>query len=89
MTRMDLTWELAGLPFQPSGSSRRSTSFAEEKSQVNLAISLHAANDELRSSLLPVNKKYPVADLIAACRNYVEQTHRRITFEWALDPGSK
>ena len=61
--------------------------FTGERSQVNLAISLHAANDELRSSLLPANKKYPVADLISSCRNYVEQTHRRITFEWALIQG--
>lgn len=58
--------------------------FAEEKRQVNLAVSLHAANDELRSSLLPVNKKYPLSDLIPTCREYVEITGRRITFEWAL-----
>lgn len=58
--------------------------FTQEKRQVNLAISLHAANDKLRSSLLPVNKKYPLSDLLAAGRNYVEQTHRRLTFEWAL-----
>ncbi len=58
--------------------------FSSEKSQVNLAISLHAANDALRSSLLPINKKYTLASLISACRNYIEQTHRRITFEWAL-----
>ncbi len=61
--------------------------FAQEKNQVNLAISLHAANDKLRSSLLPVNRKYPLADLLAACRSYVELTHRRITFEWALIQG--
>jgi 23S rRNA (adenine2503-C2)-methyltransferase len=45
---------------------------------------LHAANDELRSNLLPINKKYPLAELIPACREYVESTGRRITFEWAL-----
>lgn len=61
--------------------------FTGERSQVNLAISLHAANDDLRSSLLPVNQKYPIRDLIASCRNYVELTHRRITFEWALIQG--
>jgi 23S rRNA (adenine2503-C2)-methyltransferase len=60
------------------------TQFTQEKNQVNLAISLHAANDELRSSLLPINKKYPLVDLMAACKSYVELTHRRITFEWAL-----
>lgn len=58
--------------------------FAAEKRQVNLAISLHAANDAQRSALLPINKKYPIADLIAACKDYVEKTGRRITFEWAL-----
>jgi 23S rRNA (adenine2503-C2)-methyltransferase len=58
--------------------------FADEKRQVNLAISLHAANDEQRSSMLPVNRKYPIKDLIQACREYVDKTGRRITFEWAL-----
>jgi 23S rRNA (adenine2503-C2)-methyltransferase len=58
--------------------------FAQERRQVNLAVSLHAANDELRSSMLPVNRKYPLEALMAACREYVDLTHRRITFEWAL-----
>ena len=58
--------------------------FAEEGRQVNLAVSLHAAEDELRSSMLPINRKYPLDVLLAACREYVEKTHRRITFEWAL-----
>jgi 23S rRNA (adenine2503-C2)-methyltransferase len=61
--------------------------YATEKRQYNLAVSLHAAEDELRSSLLPINKKYPIAELLAACREYVELTHRRITFEWALIQG--
>lgn len=58
--------------------------FAQENHQINLAISLHAANDELRSSLLPVNKKYPIAVLMNAIRHYIAQTGRRVTFEWAL-----
>ncbi|MBI4771221.1 MAG: 23S rRNA (adenine(2503)-C(2))-methyltransferase RlmN [Chloroflexi bacterium] len=58
--------------------------FAHEGRQINLAISLHAATDELRSSMLPINKKYPLAALMAACRLYQRETHRRITFEWAL-----
>ena len=58
--------------------------FSDEKNQVNLAISLHSATDEQRSSLLPVNRKYPIKELLDACRYYVETTHRRITFEWAL-----
>lgn len=61
--------------------------FASEKRQINLAISLHAANDQLRSSMLPVNRKYPIAELIQACRDYVSETGRRITFEWALIQG--
>lgn len=58
--------------------------FTSEKRQVNLAISLHAADDELRSSLLPVNRKYPLEPLLSACKEYIEKTGRRITFEWAL-----
>ncbi len=58
--------------------------FAAERHQYNLAVSLHAAEDELRSSLLPINKKYPLSELLDACRDYVDQTRRRITFEWAL-----
>lgn len=58
--------------------------FAARKSQVNLAVSLHAANDELRSSMLPINKKYPLSELMDACREYISLTHRRISFEWAL-----
>ena len=58
--------------------------FAAEKRQVNLAVSLHAAEDALRSNMMPVNKKYDIAELIQACREYVQNTGRRITFEWAL-----
>jgi 23S rRNA (adenine2503-C2)-methyltransferase len=58
--------------------------FADEKRQINLAISLHSAKDETRSPMMPVNRKYPIADLMEVCRYYVEKTGRRITFEWAL-----
>ncbi len=61
--------------------------FAEEKRQVNLAISLHAVTDEQRSAMLPINKKYPVADLMQAVREYAALTGRRVTFEWALIQG--
>jgi 23S rRNA (adenine2503-C2)-methyltransferase len=61
--------------------------FAAEKRQVNLAVSLHAATDELRSELLPINRKYPLKALFEAVRHYAEQTHRRVTFEWALIEG--
>ena len=61
--------------------------FADEKRQVNLAISLHAADDAARVSMLPINKKYKIEDVIDACHYYVAQTHRRVTFEWALING--
>ncbi len=61
--------------------------FADEKRQVNLAISLHAADDELRQSMMPVNRKYPIANVLDACRYYVDKTGRRITLEWALING--
>lgn len=61
--------------------------FADEKSQFNLAISLHTVDDRLRSELIPINKKYPVNALLDACRYYVNQTKRRITFEIALMEG--
>ncbi len=61
--------------------------FANEKRQINLAISLHATDNALRSSMIPINTKHPVEELIAACRQYVAQTNRRITFEWALIQG--
>ena len=61
--------------------------FGQENSQVNLAISLHAANDRLRASLLPIAKTYPLYELMQACREYIRLTNRRLTFEWALIDG--
>ena len=61
--------------------------FADEKRQVNLAISLHAAEDEERAKIMPVNKRNNISKLLEACRYYVDQTGRRITFEWALISG--
>ena len=61
--------------------------FADEKRQVNLAISLHAANDDSRVAMLPVNKRYNINEVIEACKYYIEKTHRRVTFEWALIHG--
>jgi 23S rRNA (adenine2503-C2)-methyltransferase len=61
--------------------------FAGEKLQVGLAISLHAATDEERNKLIPVNKRWPLADLLEAIRYYIDQTGRRVTFEWALIAG--
>ena len=55
---------------------------------VNLAVSLHAANDTLRDQLVPINKRYPLADLIEACATYLEAKNRRVSFEWALIDGT-
>ena len=60
---------------------------AEEPLQINLAVSLHAPNDELRSTLLPVNHRYPIADVMAAIQEYIEKTNRRVTFEYAMMAG--
>ena len=58
-----------------------------EKLQVGLAISLHAADNKLRGNLVPVNKKYPLEELIPACQEYFNQTGRRVSFEYALFDG--
>jgi 23S rRNA (adenine2503-C2)-methyltransferase len=59
----------------------------EENLHVELAVSLHAASDDLRNRLVPVNKKYPLAELLQVCRDYFAQTGRRPTFEYALFQG--
>ncbi|MCB9666192.1 MAG: 23S rRNA (adenine(2503)-C(2))-methyltransferase RlmN [Alphaproteobacteria bacterium] len=61
--------------------------FAEEGMQVTLAISLHEVEDAARSRLMPINRRWPLAELVEACRHYVDRTGRRITFEWALIAG--
>ena len=61
--------------------------FAEEDLQINLAVSLHAPNDALRATLAPINHRYPIAEVMAACRRYVARTHRRISFEYAMMAG--
>jgi 23S rRNA (adenine2503-C2)-methyltransferase len=60
---------------------------AEEKQPWSLAVSLHAATEEERAALVPVSKRWPLAELIAACRTYGEKTGRRIFFEWTLIAG--
>ncbi len=60
---------------------------ARDNPQVTLAISLHAARDELRNTLVRVNKRYSLQELISACRKYIDITNKRITFEYALIKG--
>ncbi len=58
--------------------------FADINMQCRLAVSLHAPNDEIRDSIMPINKKYPIRDVINACTYYQEKTNRRIMFEYIL-----
>ena len=60
---------------------------AEARLPVNLAVSLHLANDAERDELVPINKRYPLAALAEACSDYIDATHRRLSFEWALIDG--
>jgi 23S rRNA (adenine2503-C2)-methyltransferase len=60
---------------------------AKEKLPVNLAVSLHAPDDDLRNRLVPINRRYPLGDLMAALGYYTQTTHRRVTIEYALMAG--
>ena len=60
---------------------------ATENLQANLAVSLHTVDDELRTRLVPINRRHPVEELLRACRRYTERTHRRVSFEVALLEG--
>jgi 23S rRNA (adenine2503-C2)-methyltransferase len=70
-----------------SGVVPRIDALAAEPYQVNLAVSLHAPTDELRDRLVPLNRRYPVAAVLDACRRYVAATGRRVSFEYALMRG--
>jgi len=61
--------------------------FADEPEQFNLAVSLHAATDGVRDRLVPLNRTYPIAEVIDACRRYLDLTGRKIMFEYVLLPG--
>lgn len=70
-----------------SGIIPKFNDFENEKFQVNLAISLHAPNNDLRDKLMPVNKKYPLEELISAVKTYIDNTNRRVTIEYLLIDG--
>ena len=59
----------------------------KENLQLTLSVSLHAPNDEIRSRTMPINRKWNVDQLLAACRDYADATHRRISFEYAMIRG--
>ena len=61
--------------------------YADEQRQTPLAVSLHAATDAERDALIPVNRRWPLGELLAACKYYVDKTGRRLTIEWALIDG--
>ncbi len=60
---------------------------SHEDLQIELSISLHSADDKVRSRLMPINKAYPIKDLISCCREYIKKTNRQITFEYVLIKG--
>ena len=60
---------------------------AKRKLQLTLSVSLHAPNDQIRSTIMPVNRAYPMDELLAACRRYYDATSRRISFEYAMING--
>lgn len=65
----------------------RIDALAEKNLQLTLSVSLHAPTDEIRSTIMPINRRYPVAKLIDSCRHYFEKTGRRISFEYAMIRG--
>eukprot|EP01041_Mallomonas_annulata_P005278 gene5278-10561_t len=69
------------------GLAPRIRKLADENLQLGLAVSLHQATDERRDALMPVNKRYPIPELLDACRYYTKKTGRRMSFEWALIRG--
>lgn len=65
----------------------RMKELADKKLQITLAVSLHATDDKKRSAIMPINKRYSIAELLEACRYYTDKTHRRLTFEYTLIAG--
>src|SRR5690554_6749260 len=70
-----------------SGVAPKIRQLAVDNPQVGLAVSLHSGNDQQRDYLVPMNRRYPLAELISACHEYTEITKRRITYEIALIAG--
>lgn len=94
MTSLDIITHTSGINIGPSKVSISTVGvvpgirrLAEENRPYNLAVSLHAATDEERSAIVPANQRWPLADLMAACRSYNEITGRRIFFAWTLIAG--
>ncbi len=69
------------------GLAEQMKNLAQQDLQITLSVSLHATNDEKRSAIMPVNRKYPIGELMDACKYYIEKTNRRISFEYTLIEG--
>ena len=82
-----LNLSMRNITVSTCGLAPKISDFARDLPQVNLAVSLHAPNNEIRNRIMPVNKKYPIETLIPECKKYTDETHRRITFEYALIDG--
>ncbi len=89
-----LLGEPAGYSFSPrritistSGLVPQMRRLADQNLPVRLAVSLHAANDELRSQIMPINRRFPLADVLAAARDYAERSGRRVSFEYVMLDG--
>ena len=67
-----------------SGLVPKINEFANNPKQVNLAISLHAPNNEIRNKIMPINKAYPIEKLIESVKEYIKKTNRRVTFEYIM-----
>jgi 23S rRNA (adenine2503-C2)-methyltransferase len=99
LANYDRTWEATARIHDDLGVSARHLTIstvgitpgirrlATESLPVNLAVSLHAANDALRDELVPINRRYPLEDLLAACAVWIAARNRRLSFEWALIDG--
>ena len=95
MTALDIITDSRGIGLGPSRISISTVGvvpgilrLAEEKRGYHLAVSLHGASEEERSALVPASRRWPLAELIAACRTYSEKTGRKIFFEWTLIAGA-
>lgn len=95
MTALEITTDTRGLNIGPGRISISTVGvvpgilrLAKERQPYNLAVSLHGASEAERAALVPASKRWPLAELIAACRTYCEVTGRRIFFEWTLIAGT-
>src|SRR6185436_5589515 len=94
MTALEIITDRRGLNIGPSRITISTVGvvpgilrLAEESRPYHLAVSLHGVTDDERSALVPVNERWPLAELLNACRSYTQTTGRRIFFQWTLIAG--